>query len=309
MLLSPLPNVLSPAMYVRAFHAYSRALAPVAARVPLIGPAVANPVVDANWITSLLRSSHHRLGIVSAHRYPYSGCASRKSLSYPTIGRVLSELATAGMAQSLRPAVMLAHRAGLPFQMTELNSVTCGGLAGVSDSFATALWAPDALFELMRVGVAGVDIHVRARAINAAFVLTRQGLIARPLLYGLVLFTRTLGEDPRLVDLGLRADPRLHLKAWAVRVRGGGLHVLLINKGHRAAAVDVRVRGVGPAAAEQLLAPSAAARSGVTLNGQQLGPGGRWQGLPATQTVAARRRGYELTVSPTSAVLLRLRLR
>jgi hypothetical protein len=40
--------------------------------------------------------------------------------------------------------MMLAHRAGFPFRLTEQNSVTCGGLAGVSNTFATALWAPAA---------------------------------------------------------------------------------------------------------------------------------------------------------------------
>jgi hypothetical protein len=31
----------------------------------------------------------------------------------------------------------------------------------VSDTFATALWAPDALFELLRAGIDGVNVHVR----------------------------------------------------------------------------------------------------------------------------------------------------
>ena len=78
-----------------------------------------------------------------------------------------------------------AHRAGLPFRLTEVNSVTCGGVPGVSDTFATALWAPDTLFELLRAGVDGVNVHVRTDAINAAFAFKRSGLVARPLLYGL----------------------------------------------------------------------------------------------------------------------------
>ena len=44
---------------------------------------------------------------------------------------------------------MLAHGAGLRFRLDEVNSVTCGGTRGVSDTFATALWAPDALLSLL----------------------------------------------------------------------------------------------------------------------------------------------------------------
>ena len=104
--------------------------------------------------------------------------------------------------------------------MTELNSVTCGGRAGVSDAFDTALWAPDALFELMRAGVDGVNVHVRARAINAAFSIDSDGLEAKPLMYGLMTFARMLGPGAQLVPLQLSASRSLHLKAWGVRISG-----------------------------------------------------------------------------------------
>ena len=62
------------------------------------------------------------------------------------INRILSEAATHGMARSVRPDVGLARDARLRFRLTEFNSVTCGGVAGISDSFATALWGPDVAF-------------------------------------------------------------------------------------------------------------------------------------------------------------------
>lgn len=51
----------------------------------------------------------------------------------------------------------------------EINSVTGLGLGGVSDTFATALWAPDALFELMRAGVPAVNLHARVFAVDDPF--------------------------------------------------------------------------------------------------------------------------------------------
>jgi hypothetical protein len=155
--------------------------------------------------------------------YPYSACVPRVSPDYPSIGKILSEAATAGMAASLRPAITLTHAAGLPFRLTELNSVTCGGVAGISNTFATALWAPDALFKLVRAGVDAVNVHVRRFTVNADFVPTATGIVPRPLLYGLILLTRTLGPSPQLVDARVRVGPAAHLKVWEVRVGGDAL--------------------------------------------------------------------------------------
>jgi hypothetical protein len=280
----------------------------VAPRVPLMAPAVANPVRDIDWISKLLANPHPGLGVVSGHRYPYSACVPRRSPRYPTIRRLVSERATAGMARQLIPAINLAHRAGLPFRLTEVNSVTCGGVRGVSNTFATALWAPDALFELLRAGVNGVNVHVRALAVNAAFALDRNGLTPRPLLYGLILFVRTLGPGARLTSLQLRTRGSVHVKAWAAQVADHQLHVLLINKAKRPATVELQLPARGPATAQRLLAPSLRARAGVTLNGQQLGANGRWHGRPTTQTIAPTAGRYTITLRPTSAALVQVGL-
>ncbi|HZU40537.1 MAG TPA: hypothetical protein VE992_05775, partial [Solirubrobacteraceae bacterium] len=188
-----LPEAISIRRYVSDFARYAAALRKAAPGVALMGPALANPTRHVAWIRALLRAPHPGLRVITAHRYPYSACAFRGTRAFPTVARVLSEAASTGLARGLRPDILIAHRAGLSFRLSELNSVTCGGKAGVSDSFATALWAPDALFELLRAGVDAVDVHVRAYTINAAFALTPGGLIARPLLYGLIAFARTLG--------------------------------------------------------------------------------------------------------------------
>ncbi len=304
-----LPAHLSTSDYTRDYQAYARALAPVAPDVPLIGPAIANPERDVSWVSSLLAGAHPRLEILSAHRYPFSACVGPRSAAYPTIARVLSERASAGTAQAMTAAVGLAHRAGLPLRMTELNSVTCGGLAGVSNAFATALWAPDALFELLQAGVHGVNVHVRADAINGAFTLSRGGLGARPLLYGLILFARTLGPDAQLVHVQLHAARSSHLKVWAVRARDGRLRVLLIDKSNQPVSVALQLPATGRATVERLLAPSVRSPSGVTLGAQRLDSDGRWRGRAHQQTITPDVHGYQLTIAPVSAALLSVRLR
>jgi hypothetical protein len=300
----PLPRAMTASSYMWDFLAYARMLSTTAPGIPLGGPALASPGRNSYWLTALIGGAGRRLGVLTAHRYPYSACAGRRSRSYPTVSRLLSENATTGMAETVRKGVRLAHRARLPFRLTELNSVTCRGRRGVSDTFATALWAPDALFALLRSGVDGVNVHIRSSAVNAAFALTDRGLAPRPLLYGLLMFARTLGPGSRLLDVRLRASHSLHLKAWAVRVQGGLLHVLLIDKGRTSARVVIRLPSSGAATIQRMLAPSAWSRSDVTLEGKQLGADGSWGGPPVTETSKPRHGGYDVTVPRFSAALV-----
>jgi hypothetical protein len=301
---SILPPDVTAGGYAREFRAYSRLLRRFAPRVPLLGPEIAHPLRHASWVSSLVARAHADLGMVTAHQYPYTACTAPGSPTYPTIARVLSEHASAGTARSLAAVIGDAHRAGLPLLLTEVNSVTCGGVTGVSDTFATALWAPDTLFEFLRAGVDGVDVHVRTDAINAAFAFKRGELVARPLMYGLVMFRRALGTDPRLVGVQMRARRQMHVKVWAVRVAGGGLRVLVIDKGNRAARVALRIAPAGPASVQRLLSPSVAASSGVTLAGQSLDSRGRWIGHRVVSQLIPTADGYQLTVPRYSAALV-----
>lgn len=304
-----LPLQITPSSYTDAYTAYSQALSRAAPGVPLLGPALSNPRASLGWISRLLATPHPGLAAVTVHRYPYSACAAPLDPSYPTIARVLSEHATASMARTVLGAVRAAHRAGLPVRLSELNSITCGGVSGISNTFATALWAPDALFELLHAGVSAVNVHVRAAAINAAFSLGHGGLYARPLLYGMVMFNRMLGPDPELVSLRLRTRRRLHLKAWAVRSGRRTLRVLVIDKGARSANVSLTLPALGSATVQRLLAPSVRATRGVTLAGQQLGANGLWRRRPVIDAIPRGPRGYTLTVPRYSAAVLTVRLR
>ncbi|GAC1581710.1 MAG: glycosyl hydrolase family 79 C-terminal domain-containing protein [Candidatus Dormibacteria bacterium] len=305
-----LPQTMTAPGYAASYRVYAAALAEVAHGVPLLGPALSDPAAHPSWVSQLLAGPHPGLGAITVHRYPLSACALPGSKMFPTIARVLSEPATAGMATSLRSSVRAARGAGLPLRLTEINSVTCGGRRGVSNTFATALWAPDALFELLHAGAASAAVHVRANAINMAFSLTRDGLVAHPLLYGMAMFSRTIGPGAHLVGLHLKIHRGLRLKAWAVRLPGNRIHVLLINKGAAGARVSLRIPAQGSTMAQALLAPSVRATSGVTLGGQHLSRRGVWTGAPVgTRLRLGPGGGYRVVVRGYSATLVTARLR
>ena len=84
--------------------------------------------------------------------------------------------------------------------------------------------------------------------------------------------------------------------------------MLLIDKSSRTVRVDLHLPATGPATVQRLLAPSAYSRTGVTLNGQRLGPDGTWVGTRSTETITAGARGYVLTVPRRSAALVGVRI-
>jgi hypothetical protein len=133
-------------------------------------------------------------------------------------------------------------------------------------------------------------------------------VLARPLLYGLILFKRMLGPDSRLVPVVLRSAAALHLKAWAVRVGHDTLNVLLIDKGRRSIAVALRLPTAFPGHVQRLLASSASAQSGVTLAGQHLTGAVTWRGRPTMQTIQPHAGDYLVRVRGQSAAMLSVRV-
>jgi hypothetical protein len=296
--------------YANNFGDYAAALRRAVPGIGLAGPAIANPLAGRSWLTQLVARDHQSLGLLTEHRYPLSACFHDPSSPYfPTIGRLLSERSSAGMAASVAPTLALAHRDGLRLRLTEFNSVSCLGRSGVSNTFATALWAPDALFELLRAGVDGVNLHLRTFSINAPFLFTRDGFVARPAVYGLALFARALGPGARLLAVHLRGARLWHLKVWAVLVERHELRLLVLEKGPAPVRMTLALPGShGPARVERLLAPSVRATRGVTLAGQSLGPDGRWVGRRVTQQLADDPAGYALALPGYSAALVTVRV-
>lgn len=297
----------TPADYRADYESYAWALRTSLGPIPLEAPDTTTPALA--WLDAATSLGTLDPEIIAVHRYPLSTCWPKDSPEYPTVARLLSERATAGPANSVRRAVRLAHERNMTFRVSELNSVSCGRNAGVADSFATALWAPDALFELLNAGVNGVNVHLRPESLNAPFQLTPNGIRPMPELYGLALFAQLIGSHARLLDTTLHAPRGLHLKAWATR-RGSVTVVLLINKGAGDADVSIPApsRGAPPAVLRLLQAPSIRSVGGVVYAGRSIGSDGRWQGRATTSAARVGNHGeYHAPVPAFSAVTITIK--
>ena len=296
---------------LNAFIREVRRSAVLLPRVPLAGPATA----ELTWLAGVpaLIAAEPDLRMVSAHRYPIQGCLTdRSSSSYPSIANLLSSRSSAGLAHALAPYVALAHGHGLQFRVDELNSAALAGClsrSGVSNTFASALWMLDALFNLADVGVDGVNIHTLPGAAYELFTFQRgpagwQAFV-HPDYYGLLMFAQAFPPGARLLPVHQGAGP---VRAWATRGADGRTRVTLINEDSQPRRLELQLPfGGRQADLEWLTAPGIAATAGATLGGQTFGAEtdtGRLAGTPATQPVAQLLGWYSIQFPPYSAALL-----
>jgi hypothetical protein len=293
--------------YVAQFTSWRRV---IPRSIPVAGPALAR----TQWMSAALRaelSGRRPLSLVTFHRYPLRACETNPRASdYPTIPRLLSDSSSAGLAALVAPYVAQAHRAHRPFRLDELNSVSCQGKLGVSNTFASALWMLNTLFNARAVGVDGVNVQMLPGSAYQPFSVAHTGRrwsgSVSPVYYGMLMFARAFPPGARL--LGVSAPPG-SLKVWATRGARGRLRIVLINE-DPIAPVLARLRLPGAQAAlhsQALVAPSVSATGSVTLGGQTFGALTGTGRLPAAQRAAplAPMRGYYGVAVPAgSAVLL-----
>ncbi|HUO74888.1 MAG TPA: hypothetical protein VMU39_29250, partial [Solirubrobacteraceae bacterium] len=263
------------------FAAYLRDATTLTAALP--GLALSGPSTGGlGWRADLGRylAAEPQVKLVTVHRYPLQLCyVSHKASRYPTVPNLLAARSSTGLADTFRGEVALAHARGLRLRVDELNTVSCGADREVSQSFASALWALDTLFELARVGVDGVNVHTFPGAGYELFAFAHghggwRETIA-PEFYGLRMFADAAPPGSRLVPVaGVPRDGSL--KVWATAAADGSVRVALIDKSRSTARiVAVRIdRATGSATLERLTAPSVNATRGVALRRSVVTPSG-----------------------------------
>jgi hypothetical protein len=277
---------------------------------PLAGPASGSPKWSAE-LGQFLGTSPY-LELVTLHRYPLQLCYTAPSdPKYPTIQNLLSPLASRGLAQATKPDIGLAHAHGIPIRIAELNTNSCGDAKRVTNTFASALWALDTLFAMADAGADGVNVHTYKNSSYQLFAFGQTRgewhALVEPEYYGLWMFARAAPPGSRLI--GTYGPATKALSTWATRAPDGHLRITLINDDlRRSRTIVLRAPGKARTATLiRLMAPNAAAQTGVTLGGAGFGTGtttGLAAGGEQLQAVAPGGGYYVVSVPAASAALL-----
>lgn len=297
------------AQYRSDIDAYRALVGAAAPSVPFAGPDQASGRRGLGWLVD--EAVDERPALLTAHYYPLAWCVGY----HPTLGDLVSRSMRAAENRMLPRIAAVARRHGIPLRIDETNNISCGGEPGVSNTFSSALWATDFLARVMRLGVAGVNLHGHLAnfvgysplAAPSPEALAAGALVAQPEWYALLLARHLLGDRPLPVTLHPGA---LDVSAYAFASAEGRLHLLIVDDrppGSRALQIAARVGdGYTAGVALTLSAPSLGATTGVTLGARTVTAGGGWSAAPALPRVPVRGGVATITTAPSSAVLVSL---
>jgi len=281
----------------RRFAAAIRAALPHA---PFAGPDIAGGTID--WMENFARDEGGDIALLTAHHY-ITGQVNPAA----TIEMMLQE------EKKYQPVLAkfqsIAGAAHLPWRMCETASFSGGGKAGVSDTFAAALWALDYLFVLASYGCSGVNMQTGVNHLGwiSKYTPISDDLTGHystaPEYYGLLAFAEAAkGEQ---IAVACEAGG-INLTAYATRQKSGAMTLTVINKDQsRDAAVEVTGVAPGKAQVMRLVAPSLTAMSGVHLGGATVAGDGSWTDGKADPVKVANGKAL-LDVPAGSAALIAL---
>jgi hypothetical protein len=210
----------------------------------------------------------------------------------------------------------VAH--GLKYVIGETNSIACQGLAGLSDTFASSLWAADYALYGASVGVSQMFWHMGTGYRYNAWQATQNGTTApgpRPLYYGNLLLAQALSAGNKQVVQILSTPTTAGYAIYGAskpRQRPGLKAIALVNFNvYNATATPGRARSQidfqlpaecsgKKATLQRLTAASVDARDGVTFGGQSVSLTGDITGRKEVEKV----KGGVVSVKASEAVLI-----
>jgi hypothetical protein len=200
----------------------------------IAGPDTASPT--SSWAASLANEERgNGLSMLMVHQYSMDPTG--------TAARLLSPATNTSQHNAAAPNLAVAQALHLPMRFDETNSAFGGGIDGVSNTHAAALWSLDYSLQLAQLGLSGINFHgglgVCNQPIwNGKFQLytpvcatdttdeAAQVYRATPIYYG-IWMARQMGPGT-FVPLNLSTDRNVN--AYAVRGDDGRLRIAVIEK-------------------------------------------------------------------------------
>ncbi len=290
---------------------YREAIGALTPGVPIAGPDVSGSGIFPEWGSE--EALAQAPALLTGHHYPL-GCAQNPP---PSIEALLSSATRGLAARSLTTYLQVANVNKVPLRVDETNTVSCGGVAGISNTFASALWATGYITQGMAAGAVGVNFQgnptncVGYTPICAPdpTALAEGNFRAQPEWYALLLTRSLVGERPlptTLSDEGAEDSPDLVAAAFVGPKRS--LKVVLSDNDPEGAPPLTLEVEVGPhmgvAHILRLTAPSESATSGVRLAGRAVATNGSWHAPEHTETATPHSGFVTLQLTPGSAALV-----
>jgi hypothetical protein len=188
---------------------------------PFAGPDVTP--FNNKWVKSFAGEESKNIKLIDGHYY-VTGPASVSSISYKDI--LTQNIKLEAYLGTLHTEASKYH---LPFRISECNNVFGGGKRGVSDVFASALWALDFMWEVAVYKGQGVNFHGGGRSFVYSPLTIENGLfIARPEYYAMLAFK--YGAVGQTIIPVTVSRPEFNFSAHACVNADSTYSITLVNK-------------------------------------------------------------------------------
>ena len=210
------------------------------------------------------------------------------------------------------PSTAIAN--GEVYRLEETNSLASQGELGVSNVYASSLWALDYMHFWATQNTRGLNFHTGATSVYDPIMPTTltATYTAEPVAYGLKAFG--LGSSGENVSTVIGSNPNgVNITAYGVLdPTTGNLFVTIINKEHFAGAKNATVT-LAPGATYtagkiwtlQQTTGDVTATSGVTLGGAAIGGDGSWNGT-ASPISPSSSGNFTINIPAASAAIVEL---
>ncbi|MEI6172486.1 MAG: T9SS type A sorting domain-containing protein [Bacteroidota bacterium] len=176
------------------------------------------------------------------------------------------------LSAEVQRLVHCADTSGIPFRMSECNSVSDGGKEGVSNAYVSALWALDYMYKLAYDACTGVNFHGGLNGAYAVFSREDTTYSARPIAYGILAFQA--GSKGRFITSKATNDS-INLDSYSVVDGLKNIYTTIINKEKETLPVKLIILKAGnlkylSAEYLQLSSDSLGDTENVSLGGQKV---------------------------------------
>lgn len=287
--------------YYSNYLAYKESIRAALPSANFSGPDVAN---NLGWLLTFATNEARDIQLLTHHYY-------RTGAKTP--GATVENLLKTddGWQGKLSQLQSISRSSGVPFRINEINSFYGGGKAGVSDTFASALWVMDYMFQIATLGGDGVNMETDINQLGfishySPVVHDADGTChARPEYYGMLAFA--LAGKGDLLKLALEKKDEINFSAYATRDDRGSLWVTMVNKdlSRDATATIALPPNYRRSEVFRLEAPAITSTNQVSLAGAEVSSDGKWAAGPP-QKIPTSAGAAKISVPHASAVFLRL---
>jgi len=288
---------------------------------------VVNDSGSAIKIGDYLSQEGSNLSLVTQHAYT-DQCTSLNRTTPPSDYLLQAAAQNCASSSYLFAGVAPTHALGLKYRIGETNSITGGGLSGISNTYQASLWIADFCARLAQGGVDGVNIFGDSKTqyytmftFNQATTGTQTAYTLNyvlPQYYGVLLFQQATQNKAQFLPVTTSATGNQVIYGWLDA--SNTIRVLILNKDEAGSGtVSLTLpTGYGDGTITRLVesvpnaSPAYLSTNGVTLGGQSFdasvlgteAANGVIQGNAYSEVVVPSSNVYTFAMPVTSAVLL-----